>query len=116
MACLSSSRKHLTGVPGLTPRVEGEGHLLSQGIQKKEATVTVNNFGLQGGGGGVVTLHIFMSRLDMRALLYIIRVHRVTVVQQWNRGRRKSFASRRKIDCVAFLPIQSKGKALAAKN
>ena len=28
MACLSSSREHLAGVPGLAPRVESEGHFL----------------------------------------------------------------------------------------
>ena len=30
MACFSSSRKHLNGVPGLTPRVEGDEQFLTQ--------------------------------------------------------------------------------------
>ena len=39
MACFSSSRKHLNGVPGLTPRVEGDEQFLTQvfwGFKKKK--------------------------------------------------------------------------------
>ena len=32
MACLSSSRKHLAGVPGLTPRVEGDEVFFTPGL------------------------------------------------------------------------------------
>ena len=45
MACLSSSRKHLPKVPGLTPRVEGDGHFLrypwSSGDQNKQTKTLI---------------------------------------------------------------------------
>ena len=56
MAWLSSSRKHLAGVPGLTPRAEGYSYPWSSGDRNKQTPKPGLVEGLSGGCGGGITL------------------------------------------------------------